>query len=60
MEDSNLIGLTVDKDIYKTLLHEIIHQYQQELNYIDKDHGRTFRKWARIFEKDLKLNKGSI
>jgi len=58
--DSPFIGLTVNKNIYLTLLHEMIHQHQYEFNLIDKDHGTTFRKYARIIEQSLKLKKGSI
>lgn len=54
------IILTVNDEIITTLLHEMIHQYQHEFNLIDKEHGTTFRKYARTFEQSLNLPKGSI
>lgn len=57
---SNTIALTYNPDIYCTLLHEMIHQYQQEFNLIDKNHGTTFRKWTRFLEFDLGLERGEI
>lgn len=58
--EPNTIGLSVGKDMINTLLHEMIHQYQYEFNLIDKDHGTTFRKYARYMETTLNLEKGDI
>ena len=60
LAETNTIGLTVNDNIYYTLLHEMIHQYQQEFNLIDKDHGGTFRKFARFIELTLNLERGVI
>jgi hypothetical protein len=60
-DDKNYeIALTNNERIYLILLHEMIHQYQQEFNLIDKEHGTTFRKFARWIELSLNLKKGSI
>jgi len=59
-EPPNIIGLTVNDKIYTTLLHEMIHQYQNEFNLIDKDHGTTFRKYTKYIECILNIKKGSI
>ena len=45
---------------YLTLLHEMIHQYQYEYDIPDKNHGATFKKFARFMEITLNLKKGAI
>lgn len=54
------IALTNNGNIYLTLLHEMIHQYQDEFDLKDKDHGSDFKRMARYIETILNLKKGMI
>ena len=54
------IALTNNGHIYLTLLHEMVHQYQNEFDLKDKDHGREFKRMARYIETVLNIKKGMI
>jgi len=54
------IAITNNGLIYLTLLHEMIHQYQDEFNLKDKDHGKDFKAMARYIELTLNINKDII
>jgi len=54
------IALTNNGHIYLILLHEMIHQYQDEFNLKDKGHGRDFKRMARFIEISLNLKRGTI
>jgi hypothetical protein len=52
----NVDTLETDEEVVSTLVHEMIHQWQNQIDHKDKDHGCEYQRLRRKIKRRHNIN----